>query len=93
MEQIYAVFDNSDAVEDYELQKEAEDPIAFAASQSDDPDTLHYNQAMQAEDSPEFKTAMVKEANNHTTRGHWLFWEKRNVPQGHDILSAVWAFK
>jgi hypothetical protein len=48
---------------------------------------------MQAEDSLEFKTVMVKEANDHTTRGHWVFWEKRNVPQGHDILSAVWAFK
>jgi hypothetical protein len=46
MEQIYAAFEDSDAVEDYELQKEAEDPIAFATSHSD-PDTLHYNQAMQ----------------------------------------------
>jgi hypothetical protein len=54
---------------------------------------LHYNHAMQAEDSTEFKSAMVKEANDHTTRGPWVFWEKRNVPQGHDILSAVWAFK
>jgi hypothetical protein len=40
MEQVYAVLDDSDAVEDYELQREAEDPIAFAASGSD-PDTLH----------------------------------------------------
>jgi hypothetical protein len=73
MEQIYAAFDDSDAVEDYELQREAEDPIAFAASRSG-PDTLHYNQVMQAEDSLEFKTVMVKEANDHTTRGHWVFW-------------------
>jgi hypothetical protein len=92
MEQIYAASDNSDAVEDYEVQKEAEDQIAFAASRSD-PDTLHYNQAMQAEDSLEFKSAMVKVANDHTSRGHWVFWEKRNVPQGHDIISTVWAFK
>jgi hypothetical protein len=32
MEQVYAVLDDSDAVEDYELQREAEDLIAFAAS-------------------------------------------------------------
>jgi hypothetical protein len=79
MEQIYAAFDDSDAVEVYDLQQEAEDPIAFAASQSD-PDTLHFNQALQAEASLEFKTAMVKEANDHTKRGHWVFWEKQNVP-------------
>jgi hypothetical protein len=48
---------------------------------------------MGAIDSPEFKTAMVKEANDHATRGTWEIWEKRNVPEGHKILSSVWAFK
>jgi hypothetical protein len=47
MEKVYAVLDDSDAVEDYELQREAEDPIAFAARGSD-PDTLHYNTATKA---------------------------------------------
>jgi hypothetical protein len=70
MEQVYAVLDDSDAVEDYELQREAEDPIAFAASGSD-PDTLHYNAAMKAHDSEDFKVAMIKEANDHTTQLHW----------------------
>jgi hypothetical protein len=62
MEQVYAVFvdDNDAAVEDYEIQKEAEEPIAFAANWSD-PDTLYYNQAMQTEDSAEFREAMIKE--------------------------------
>ena len=92
MEQVYAVLDDSDAVEDYELQREAEDPIAFAASGAD-PDTLHYNAAMKAHDSEDFKVAMLKEANDHTTRLHWALWEKRNVPAGHKILSAIWAFK
>ena len=92
MEMVYAVFDDTDAVEDYELQKGAEDPIAFAASRGD-PDTLSYNDAMRAEDSPKFKSAMIKEANDHTSRGHWEVWEKRKVPEGHKILSSVWAFK
>ena len=92
MEQVYAVLDDSDAVEDYELQREAEDPIAFAATGSD-PDTLHYNAAMKAHDSEDFKVAMLKEANDHTTRLHWALWEKQNVPAGHKILSAIWAFK
>jgi hypothetical protein len=92
MEQVYAVPDDSDAVEDYELQMEAEDPIAFAASGSD-PDTLHYNAAMKARDSEDFMAAMIKEANDNTTRLHCALWEKRNVPKGHKILSAIWAFK
>jgi hypothetical protein len=92
MEQVYAVFINdSDAVEDCELLKQTDDPIAFAART--DPDTLYYHQAMQAEDSEDFKDAMVMEANAHTTRGHWLFLEKRHVPKDQDILSAIWAFK
>jgi hypothetical protein len=66
MEQVYAVLDDSDAVEDYELQREAEDPIAFAANGSD-PDTLHYNAVMKAHDAEDFKVAMIKEANDHTT--------------------------
>jgi hypothetical protein len=92
MEQVYAVLDDSDAVKDYELQREAEDPIAFAATGSD-PDTLHYNAAKKAHDCEDFKVAMIKEANDHTTRLHWALWEKRNVPAGHKILSAIWAFK
>jgi hypothetical protein len=52
MEMVYAVFDDTDAVEDYEIQKmEAEDPIAFAASRGD-PDTLSYKDVMGAIDSP-----------------------------------------
>jgi hypothetical protein len=65
------------------------DPIAFAANGSD-PDTLHYNAAMKAHDSAEdFKVAMIKEANDHTTRLHWALWEKQNVPAGHKILSVT----
>jgi hypothetical protein len=91
VEQVFTVSNDYDAVEEYKLQKEAEDPIAFAASQLD-PDTLYYNQAVQGDDDAEFKAERVKEANDHTTRGHWVFWEKRNVQEGQDILSAIWAF-
>jgi hypothetical protein len=45
-EMVYTMFDNTVAVKDqYELQKEAENLIAFAASRGD-PDTLAYNEAM-----------------------------------------------
>ena len=46
---------------------------------------------MQAEDSEDLKEAKVMEANAHTTRGHWLVWEKRNAPKDQDILSDVWS--
>jgi hypothetical protein len=48
---------------------------------------------MKAHDSKDFKVAMIKKANDHTSRLHWALWEKRNVPAGHKILSAIWAFK
>jgi hypothetical protein len=59
MEMVYAVFDDTDAVEDYKMQTEADDSIAFAASRGD-PDTLSYKDVMGAIDSPEFRTAMVR---------------------------------
>jgi hypothetical protein len=48
---------------------------------------------MKAHDAEDFKVAMIKEANDHTTRLQWALWEKQNVPAGHKILSAIWAFK
>jgi hypothetical protein len=92
IETAYAVLDDADAVEDYETQNQAEDPIAFATSKSD-PDTLHFNGAMNAADAADFKQAMLKEANAHTDNEHWEVWAKADVPDKQDILPAVWAFK
>jgi hypothetical protein len=92
IETAYAVLDETDAVEDYETQVLAEDPIAFAASTSD-PDTLHYNDAMNADDSAEFKKAMLDEVNAHTQNDHWEVMERADVPAGQDILPSVWAFR
>jgi hypothetical protein len=88
MEMVDAVFDDTDAVEDYKMQKEAEDPIAFAASQGD-PDTLSYKDALGAIDSWEYKTAMVKEANDHATRETWEIWEKKGTCQSQDPLFCL----
>jgi hypothetical protein len=92
IETAYAVFDDTDAVEDYEAQSLAEDPIAFASSKSD-PDTLYYNEAMNASDAMDFKAAMLREVDAHTANDHWEVWAKCDVPAGQDILPAVWAFK
>ena len=92
MENVFGVLDDTDAVEDYEIQTEAEDPIAFAASKSD-PDTLNYKDAMGATDSMAFKEAMIAKANAHTDHDHWEVWAKADVPSDQDILPAVWAFR
>jgi hypothetical protein len=88
---INAILYSSDVVEDYEIQTEAEE-IAFATSGSD-PATLYYKEAMQANDSADFKATMLKGANNHMSREHWKVWEKQNFPDDQDMYPAVWAFK
>jgi hypothetical protein len=92
IETAYAVLEDTDAIEDYELQDLAQDPIAFATSKSD-PDTLHFKGAMDAHDAKDFQEAMLKEVNAHTNNDHWEVWARCDVPAGQDILPAVWAFK
>lgn len=77
--------------EDYRLQDEMDDPIAFAAK--DGEDTLHYGQAMRAEDRRDFIEAMVKEVEDHVRRKHWKIVHISEVPKGHKVLDAVWSFK
>jgi hypothetical protein len=84
--------EDTDAVEDYEIQNQAEDPMAFAASKSD-PNMMHCNEAVKAEDSPEFKAAMLKEVDAHTDKEHWEVWAKADAPAGQDVLPSVWSFK
>ena len=91
IETAYAVLDDTDDVKDYEMQRLAEDPIAFATARSD-PDTLNYNDAMKADDAKDFKRAMIQESNAHSELGHWEVWLKADVPAGQDILLSVWAF-
>jgi hypothetical protein len=92
IETAYAVLEDTDVIEDYELQLLAEDPIAFAVSKTD-PDTLHFKGAMDAHDAAEFKTAMLKEVDAHTNNEHWEVGKCSEVPARQDILPAVWAFK
>lgn len=77
--------------EDYSLQDEMNDPIAFKAST--DPDTMYYHQAMQAADSEAFLQAIVKEINDHIEGNHWGLIPSSSVPQGAKILDSVWAMK
>ena len=77
--------------DDYILQDEMKDPIAFKASS--DPDNMYYHQAIKAPDKDEFLRAIIKEINDHTEGNHWALIPKEQVPKGEKILDSVWAMK
>ena len=77
--------------DDYRLQDDMKDPIAFKASS--DPDILYYHEAIRAADSKEFLKAIVKEVNDHIEGNHWELIPTEEVPKGTRVLDSVWAMK
>ena len=77
--------------DDYIMQDQMCDPIAFKASS--DPDTMYYHQAMTAPDRQHFLSAIVKEVNDHITNNHWALIPREEVPEGTKILDSIWAMK
>jgi hypothetical protein len=77
--------------EDFLIQDQMCDPIAFKASS--DPDNLYYHQAMAAPDKNQFLSAIVKEVNAHIENNHWILVPKSEVPEGTKVLDSVWAMK
>jgi hypothetical protein len=74
-----------------DLQREMQDPIAFAAKTAD-PDTFHYGIAMKQPDRAEFIKVMKEEVNAPTENGHWELLPRSEVPEGTKVLDAVWVF-
>ena len=54
-------------VEEYKVQRQMTDPIAFTASS--DPDIMYVHEAMKQHDKREFVQAMVDVVTTHTDRG------------------------
>ena len=79
--------------DDYSIQEEMADPIAFMANKKGDPDSLYYHQAMAAPDKLKWHEAMLKEFQNHCERKHWIPVKKEEIPAGTKILDSVWAMK
>ncbi|KAI2496817.1 hypothetical protein MHU86_17696 [Fragilaria crotonensis] len=77
--------------EEYEIQRQMADPIAFAASS--DPDIMYLHEALKQPDRKHFIQAMVDEVTTHTERGHWKLIPISEVPSGTKILPAVWAIR
>ena len=74
--------------EDYKLQDEMFDPIAFKATSN--PDDMYYHQALKEPDKDQFLQAIVKEINDHIEGNHWqLIPISEVVPNGTKILDTV----
>jgi len=69
--------------------------VAFPASLADE-DTMYLSEAMKQEDKDKFLEAMIKEINDHTSRGHWRITTKdemREKGYQHKPIMAIWSFK
>ena len=65
--------------------------IVIAMAASSNPDILYLDEAMKAEDWPQFHEAMGKEVNAHEGGTHWGLVKRADLPEGTEILPAVWA--
>ena len=77
--------------EDYELQDQMTDPIAFLATNNKD--TLYYHEVIKVPDKDEFLKAMQKEFDSHMTKNHYQLIDQNAVPKREDVLDAVWSMK
>jgi hypothetical protein len=77
--------------EEYLLQDEMLNPIAFLAGSNED--TIYFHQAMKAPDRNQFKKAIVKEVNDHIENKHWELIPHEAVLKGVKVLPSVWSMK
>lgn len=77
--------------ESYEIQRQMEQPMAFAATSN--PDVMYLDQAMKEADSADFQRAMIKEVASHADNGHWEMVLIASIPKGTKILPSVWAMR
>jgi hypothetical protein len=77
--------------DEYRIQDEMTDPIAFLAKANED--TMYCHQATKAPDKEEFVKAIVKEMNDHIVAKNWELVPREDVPEGVKVLDSVWAMK
>ena len=61
-----------------------------------DNDTMYLKEAMQQQDRQHFLEAMIKEIDDHTTRGHWRITNKTEMREknyNYKPIMAIWSFK
>ena len=65
--------------------------IFNAVAETNDVYTL--SQMLKLKDIKDFVVAMVKEIDDHESRGHWELVEHTKIPKGAKTILSVWAFK
>jgi hypothetical protein len=80
------------AAEPHPLALMADYVIALVSSASD-PDTMTFNEAMQAPDRDEFVKAMHKELSDHIGRKHWKIVPLKSIQYPKRAIPMVWAMK
>ena len=78
------LFDNNDF---------SEIELDYMAATAANPDVLTYHEAMRAPDRKEFLKAMDMEVNGLEENENWRVIPKSAVPNGQQVLPAVWAFR
>ena len=66
--------------EDYKIQDEMCDPIAFISKCNKGKDTMYYHQAIVAHDKENFIDVIIKEFNDHTERKQRSIVDQKTIP-------------
>ena len=77
------------AASQYQIQRELENPLAVAAS--DSPDILYWNQAMKAHDRDILIEAVGIERDGHERMGNCEPTPLGKVPKGSKLIDMVWS--
>jgi hypothetical protein len=77
--------------DEYRVQDQMTDPIAFLAKT--DEDTIYFHQVMKAPGRDEFVKAIVKEMNEHIVNKNRELFPRQDVPEGLKVLDYVWDMK
>ncbi|KAL7573660.1 hypothetical protein ACA910_008347 [Epithemia clementina (nom. ined.)] len=83
--------DTPTAAQQYQIQENMVDPIAFATSS--DPDVMYLHEALRAHDRRQFLEAMDVEIQGHVKCKNWIVVPRTDMPKGTRILDAVWSMQ
>ena len=67
-------------------------PISQCFASLAENETYNFAEALKQEDSADFVLAMLKEINDHETKGHWIYRKRAEVKNLSTIM-AIWSFK
>jgi hypothetical protein len=68
-------------------------PIFSLAAHMEQNEVYTYKEAMKQEDAKDFIKAMLKEIEDHESRGHWTMMKRSNMPINAKTILSIWSFK